>query len=56
MYIQHMSPFFFNLLSEFFEAASYRHSQLEPEDVHVLRELGELFEIRRLHSKNQQLH
>ena len=44
-YVQQMAPFFFNLLSELFEAMNWCHGDFEPEDVHVLKELADIFGI-----------
>ena len=40
-----MSQIFFNILSELFEAFSWAHVELEPEDVHNLKDLVSIFGI-----------
>jgi len=49
-----MSSFYFNLLSEFFEALTWRKLNLEPEDVHVLKDLADVFALTQSNSKTNE--
>ena len=44
-YVREMSPFYFNLLSEYFYAISASQLIFEQEDVNVLKDIGLLFKV-----------
>ena len=44
-YLREMSPFYFNMLSEYLEAVVGSQIDYEPEDVHILKDLGHLYAV-----------
>ena len=44
-YVREMSPIYFNLLSEYLEATLASQVDFEPEDVHILKDLADLFAV-----------
>ena len=44
-YVREMSPFYFNILSEYLYAASHSQVRMEMEDVEILLDLAQLYSI-----------
>ena len=44
-YVREMSPFYFNILSEYLYAASHTQVRMQLEDVEILHDLAQLYNI-----------
>ena len=44
-YVREMSPFYFNILSEYLYAASHAQVRMQLEDVEILHDLAQLYNI-----------